>query len=200
MNKNILSATFILTIIMTITLIYQPQLAEVSAQEDKMLIFNRICPTGEVYKGDVVKFGGTIYNNLSFPQELIRLEVRFFNETDRTAPMKDYIYQYSYTDQQFRDILEPGETKTTYFERQIDLPLGDNYTVQLFVLHKDKDIPVGDQAPPETQIGKNATINVIIRRAEAPVYIYIVLILLLLAILAFIVAGVVSWAREKQGK
>ncbi|MBD3191740.1 MAG: hypothetical protein GF308_13920 [Candidatus Heimdallarchaeota archaeon] len=200
MNKKILSATFILAIIMTISFIYQPHLAKVSAQEDKLLIFDRISPTGEVYKGDVVKFGGTIYNNLSLTQELIRLEVRFFNETERTIALKDYIYQYSFSEQTFRNIIEPGEVKTTYFEREIDLPIGDNYTAQLFVLHKNKDESIGDQAPPETQIGKNVTLNVLIRRDEAPVYIYIVLILLLLAILAFVVAGVVSWAREKRGK
>ena len=85
--------------------------------------------------------------------------------------------------------------KETFDDR---VPKGNNYTLRIIFGYIELDA----SSPTENtlQVGEDAYINVLIRRPDAPNYVYIIFALLILGIIALIVASVVSWIREKRSK
>jgi hypothetical protein len=200
MKKRLLLNIFILANLLSVCLLFRPQIAS-NAANYALLCFDQINPEGDIYQGDTVRFGGTIFNNETEPHLLDRIEVLFYNETNRTIPHQVYQYQFQ-ENQPMRNLINPLESRTEYFEQEIgeEIPQADNYTLQMyFYYHEEGSAPPGDtETLPNTQIGNNATINVLFRREDAPSYVYAILVLLLLAIISFIVVGVVSKMREKK--
>ena len=198
MNKKILSTLLIISSILTVSLIFQPNY--VAGAEFRLLFSNKQCPSGDVYQGDPVIFGATIYNNASDTFRVLSFRIDVYNDSEekqgRNFKETDIVYEFPEDD--VRYILAPEVSQTLYFQTNMSLRLDTNYTLQMFVLYIDVESQV--ETPNQFQIGGNLTLNVLYRREGAPNYIWVVFALLIVGILAFVVAAVVSWARERRDK
>jgi hypothetical protein len=197
MNKKIFSTTFFITIVVSLMLVIQPNhMGEVTATT--ILAFDRICPTDKIYQGDTVGFGGTVFNNDSVAKELLKLEVEVF---DNDKNKSEAFYTYTFDDigyQGFRNVIEPDEAKTLYYEQEIEkeLPKKNGYVFRLFIYYQDEGLTQQESV----QIGNNATVNIDIRLIESPSYTYIIFVALLVIIIAIIVVAIVGWVRERRNR
>ncbi|MGC9777887.1 MAG: hypothetical protein HZR80_01430 [Candidatus Heimdallarchaeota archaeon] len=198
MNKKVIRLTIILTSLLVVMFIVQPKLAEVTADDRLLLAFDQLSPSGNVYQGDTVIFGGTVFNNQTRDLRLIELSADVYVPDNLSLPF--HYYTHSLREQITRNILEPNEARTLSFEVTIgdELPKAENYTVILSLQFMQADQSEDDITPYTYQIGTNATIHILIPRDDAPKYIYAVFVLLLLGIIAFIVLGIVGWVRERR--
>lgn len=185
-----------MTCILTVLTVVQPKQARDSYAVTKLMTYDAICPEGDIYRGDKVFFGGTIYNNHTEDQELLSLVTRVYGEENRSLLVTDYEYQLG--TEEYPIILEINEAKTVTFSVTIgdELEGADNYTFMMFFVHQDVDTTT--EVPDETQIGNNFTVNILLHPPEAPLYIWAVLAVLLGAIIALIVVAIVSRVREKR--
>jgi len=203
MNKKLLRLTFILACLLTVAYIIQPNLAKVSAGH--LVVFNRLGPSGDIHQGDIIIFGGTIYNNESIATYILtylEVEVLALNDSgvlENIRPFEDF----SFDSLPNRNTVAPYESRTFAFQHIIgdEWPVEDNYTVTLKLHYRDiKDVGDEQVVDYELQIGESKTVNVKVKRIDAPNYIYGVFVVLLLAILAFIIIGLVGWIRERRAK
>ncbi|NHJ49824.1 MAG: hypothetical protein FK733_18675 [Asgard group archaeon] len=207
MNKKILRATIILASLLVVLYVVQPQLAQVSADAGKLLIFDRIAPTEVIYRGDTVLFGGTMYNNDSlrtYILEYLTIDVLDLENTSQWINDPAPIQSFDFSSLPSRNTVEPFESRSFVFEQEIDerIPLGVNYTMRLRLSFRDIN-DVGDEQvfSFEKIIGDNITdLEITTRRVDAPTYIYVVFVVLSLGIIAFIVLGLVGWIRERRSK
>lgn len=195
MNKKILTTAFIITTILTVAFVVKPQISQAAVEE--LFVYDRICPSGEVYKDSIQQFGGTIYNNRTIDSyRLTSIRVDIYYAENKSNPQADYTKEFSETD--VRYLLEPGEAITVFFQHVIDLPLDVNYTFQIHILYINTASQT--EIPNDVQIGNNATVDVVYDRPDAPSYIWVVMGLLLAGIVAFIVLGIVGWVRDRRAK
>ncbi len=203
MNKKVLRLTFILTCILTVAFVIEPNLAKVSAGH--LVVFNRIGPSGDIHQGDVVIFGGTIYNNESLATYILtylKVEVLEVNKTGQFVDIRPF-EDFSFDSLPNRNTVAPHESRTFAFQHIIgdEWPVKDNYTVSLKLYYRDiKDVGDEQVVDYELQIGETKIVNVKVKREDAPKYIYGVFVILLLAILAFVIIGLVGWIRERRAK
>jgi hypothetical protein len=197
MKKKILIPIFTLAVILIGAFVVQPKIAQVSANLGDLLIYNRLCPEGDIYRYDTIIFGGTIHNNDSRNYLLTEMRANFYAEANRSEVV--HFYEYLFQHEITRDELSPGLTRTISFQAYIDVELDieDNYTVVLTVSYYEEGTEV---APFTRQIGSNATIDINLRRIDAPNYIWAVMVLLSIGILAFVVVGLVGWIRERRAR
>ncbi len=198
MNKKIIRLTIILTSLLVVMFVVQPKLAEVTADDRLLLAFDQLSPSGNVYQGDTVIFGGTVYNNQTRDLRLLELSADVYQQDNLSAPFHQY--PHSLREQITRNVLEPNKAKTLSFEVTIgdELPKAENYTVILRLYFIQADQSEDNIIPYAFQIGTNATIHILIPRDDAPKYIYAVFVLLILGIISFIVLGIVGWIRERR--
>ena len=197
MKKKLLLPILTLAVVLTASFVVQPRIAQVSAKLGDLLIYNRLCPEGDIYRYDTIIFGGTIYNNDSRTYHLTELRANFYGQTNRSLLL--YSYEYLFQHEITRYELPPGLTRTVSFQATIkeELKIQDNYTVTLMVSYYEE----GTEVEPFTrQIGNNATINIKLRRIDAPNYIWAVLVLLSIGILVFVIVGLVGWIRERRAR
>ena len=200
MNKKLLPLS-IISIILLFSIFYiQPRIASSFTSSKRMVAYNRICPTGEIYQGDTVLFGGSLFNNESIKMLLVDFAVEFYNEIlfgNLTKPY--YSYSYTFNGEDPRNTLMTYDTRTFAFEQTVgkELPVEVNYTIILKISFEGES---DQQIPDIKQIGENASLDILIKRPTAPNYIYIVFVLLLIGILAFVVVGLVGWIRERRKK
>jgi len=182
---------------LTTAIVIQPEIAQVSANLGDILIYNRLCPVGDVYRYDTIIFGGTLHNNSTTNYYLSEIRANFYEADNRgnITHFYEYLFQHDVT----RDELPPQQARTVSFQATIEeeLRVQDNYTVMLMVSYYEEG---HEEGPFTRQIGSNATINIKIRRLDAPNYIWVVLVLLSLGILAFVVVGFVGWIRERRSR
>lgn len=195
MNKKILTTAFILATILSVAFVVKPQISKAAAGE--LFLYDRICPSGEVYQNSIQQFGGTIYNNRTIEAyRLTSIRVDIYYADNKSLPQADYTKEFSETD--VRYVLEPGEAITVFFQHEIDLPLDVNYTFQIHILYINTESQT--EIPYDKQLGENATVDVIYDRPDAPSYIWVVMALLIAGIIAFIVLGIVGWVRDRKAK
>ena len=203
MNKKVLRLTFILTCLLTVAFVIEPKLAKVSAGH--LVVFNKIGPGGDIHQGDIVIFGGTIYNNESLATYILtylKVEVFEVNETGDLVDIRPF-EDFSFDSLPNRNTVAPHESRTFAFQHVIgnEWPIKDNYTVTMKIFYRDiKDVGDEQVTDYELQIGKTTKVNVKVKREDAPNYIYGVFVVLLLAILAFVIIGLVGWIRERRAK
>ena len=161
-------------------------------------------PSGDVYQGDTVIFGGTILNNQTRDLRLLQLDVLIYNKVSVTnsTEILYHTYEHNMRTQITRNVLEPQEARTLSFEAMLgeELPKAENYTAMLMLTFIQADTSEDDIVPYVFQIGNNATFHILIPREDAPRYIYAVFVLLLIGIIAFIILGIVGWVRERRSK
>ncbi|MHA1220559.1 MAG: hypothetical protein ACTSQB_02385 [Candidatus Heimdallarchaeota archaeon] len=202
MNRKLLRFTIILTSLLALTFIVQPNVARTSAEAGRLLVFDRLGPSETIFHNDIVFFGGTVFNNdTSYTYLLIDLEVEIYHEFNATKNLRLYPLYY-FSSLVSRNTIEPMESRTFAFEQEIstEWPVAENYTVVLSLHFKNVD-DMGDETiqPYERWLG-NTSVNVDIHRVDAPNYIYAVFVLLLVGILSFIIIGLVGWIRERRAK
>ncbi|MBK5113417.1 MAG: hypothetical protein KGD59_05700 [Candidatus Heimdallarchaeota archaeon] len=197
MKRKILIPILTLAVILTAAFVVQPEIAKVSANLGDLLIYNRLCPVGDVYRYDTIIFGGTIHNNDTRNFLLTEMRANFYAEGNRSEII--HFYEYLFQHEVTRDELPPGLSRTISFQATIEeeLDIENNYTVMLIVSYYEEGTEV---APWTRQIGSNATINILLRRIDAPNYIWAVMVLLSIGILAFVVVGLVGWIRERRAR
>ncbi|NHJ03208.1 MAG: hypothetical protein EAX90_00120 [Candidatus Heimdallarchaeota archaeon] len=196
MNKKIFTTAFIIATILTVAFVVKPQMSHAAVEE--LLVYDRICPSGEVFQGSIQSFGGTIYNNRTIDTyRLNAIRVDIYNDTKK-GPLPEFNYVTEFDETDVRYILEPGEAITVFFQHEIDLRLERNFTFQIHLLYFNFESQV--ETPNDIQIGENATVHVIYDRPDAPNYIWVVMALLIAGIIAFIVLGIVGWVRDRRAK
>ncbi|NHK32157.1 MAG: hypothetical protein FK730_12440 [Asgard group archaeon] len=206
MTKKLIKFTIIFTSILTALLVVQPKIAQVSADTGDLLMFDQIAPNEEIFRGDVILFGGTIYNNDS-----LRTFVLLFLYIDLLDPNNESAWldpapfgPFSFEGLAFRNTLEPYDSRAFLFEDTIDkeVPIGENFTMRMQIeFIRDENLGDDQVRPYLKTFGDNVTdLNISVRRVDAPNYIYIVFVLLLLGITAFIIIGLVGWIRERRNK
>lgn len=197
MNKKIFTTVFIITTILAVAFVVKPQISHAAVEE--LLVYDRICPSGEVYQGSIQSFGGTIYNNRSIDTyRLNAIRVDIYNDSENGHSQAEFNYITEFDEADVRYILEPGEAITVFFQHEIDLRLERNFTFQIHILYFNSETQV--EFPNDFQIGENATVHVIYDRPDAPNYIWVVMALLIAGIIAFIVLGIVGWVRDRRAK
>lgn len=197
MKRKILLPITILAVMLTTAFVIQPEIAKVSANLGDILIYNRLLPEGDVYRDDTIIFGVTLHNNSTTNYYLSEIRANFYapDSKSNVTHFYEYLFQHDVT----RDELPPQLSRTVSFQATIkeELRVQDNYTVMLMVSYYEEG---HEEGPFTRQVGENATINIKIRRLDAPDYIWVVLVLLSLGILAFVVVGFVGWIRERRSK
>lgn len=197
MNKKFLYATLILTCVLSVAFIYQPYVGKVTAAEQPIFIYDQIAPEEQVYQDDIALFGATFYNNWSDTFRIYQLVTDIYNDsTKNMLPQESWIFENT-NEEDIRYQLEPGQSRTLYFEHELDLELA-SYNLTLRVLYID--VTSETENFNDVQIGNNVSIEVIYRRPQTPQYIWAVLVILTVGILAIIVAGLVSWIRERRSR
>lgn len=197
MKRKILLPIAMLAVILTTAFVIQPENAKVSANLGDILIYDRLLPVGDVYRGDTVIFGVTLHNNSTTNYYLSELRANFYasDSRDNVTHFYEYLFQHDVT----RDELPPQLARTVSFQATImeELRVQDNYTVMLMVSFYEEG---HEEGPFTRQVGENATINIKVHRLDAPNYIWAVLVLLSLGILSFVVVGLVGWIKERRAK
>jgi len=174
------------------------KVAEVSAVQG-FFLSNIICPTEEIYHGDTILFGGTIFNNQTFTYKLDELVVEFFHPDNQSVAKKTFIHSYANLD--LRNVIEPDEAMTLSFEGTIkedELPNSVNYTLRIRLTYNYENNPI--EIPFVQQFGDNVTIDILPNRIDAPPYIWGVFTVLLGGIITFVILAVVSWVRDKRSR
>lgn len=206
MTKKSIKFTIIFTCILTVLFVIQPKLAQVSAATGDLLMFDQIAPNEEIFRNDVILFGGTIYNNDSLRAfVLLFLNIQLLNPDNKSDWLNPSPFgPYSFQALTFRNTIEPFESRTFLFEDTIDneVPIGENFTMRMQIEFISEEHLGDDQIRPYLKtVGDNVTdLNISVHRIDAPSYIYIVFVLLLLGITAFIIIGLVGWIRDRRSK
>lgn len=200
MNKKTAYVIFIITCLLSLSLVNQPTyINKVSAADGDLVFYNRISPVGDVYQEDDYLFGGTVFNNRSddtFRVTQLRVDFEYTNDTGMIETTRVSSEQFAENDPRY--LVVPYEAKTVYFQTMINLTIGHSYNFTVKILYID--IESSSETPFVRQIGENATISVQYKRPPSPVYIWAVLALLTIGILAFVVLGIVGWVRDRRAK
>jgi len=202
MNKKILQFTIVLTSLLAVSFVIQPQIARTSAEVGKLLIFDPKIPSQTIYQGDTVIYGGTIFNNdTSTTYLLTELDLRVYHPDNTSRNIQPYA-PFSFYSLATRNTINPMEARSFAFEQELgkEWPVDENYTVSLYVYFRDVD-DAGDETvfDFEKLLG-NATVNIDIRRIDSPDYVYVVFVILLVCIVALVIVGIVGWVRERRSK
>ncbi|MBN1328718.1 MAG: hypothetical protein JXA54_04515 [Candidatus Heimdallarchaeota archaeon] len=202
MNKKILQFTIILTSLLAVSFIIQPQIARTSAETGRLLIFDPKFPSQTIYRGDTIIYGGTIFNNdTSRTYLLTEFDIRVYHPDNLTKNLQPYS-PFSFYSLATRNIIAPMESRTFAFEKALgeELKIHDNYTFSMYLYFRD-EADAGDETVFDFEkfLG-NATVNVDLRRIDSPDYVYVVFIVLLVSILAILIIGIVGWVRERRSK
>jgi len=202
MNKKILQFTIILTSLLAVSFVIQPQIARTSAEAGWLLIFDPKIPSQIIYQGDTIIYGGTIFNNdTSTTYLLTELDLRVYHPDNTSKNIQPYA-PFTFYSLATRNTIAPMESRSFAFEQKLgkEWPVHENYTVSLYVYFRDVE-DAGDETVFDFEkLLANATVNVDLRRIDSPDYIYAVFVLLLVSILALLIVAIVGWVRERRSK
>lgn len=198
MNKKLISTTLMIACVLAVAMVYEPQMGQ--AAYVKLLMYDQIAPHGVIYQDSTIILGGTIFNNSTDTFRIVQLAADFYyyvtNETGKFEFKESWDTPTS-NEGDPRYLLEPNTARTVYFEHVVDLEL-NNYTLIIRILYID--VTSTSETPNDFQLGNNVSIDVKYARPQTPGYIWAVLVILSLAIVAFIVAGVAGWIRDRKAK
>ncbi len=200
MNKKTAYVIFIITCLLSLSMVFQPQhLNIVSGANGDLVFYDLISPNGDVYQKDDYLFGGTIFNNHSedifrITQLRVDFEYTYDNGTIETTLVSSE--QFAEDDPRYR--VTPFEAKTIYFQTMMNLTIGRSYNLSVNILFINIESVV--ETPFVRPFSENATITVQYKRPPSPVYIWAVLVLLSIGILSFIVLGIVGWVKDRRAK
>ena len=198
-KKKIAYVTVIITCLLSVSLIFQPQVKRVSAANGDLVFYNRIAPNGDVYQDDDYLYGGTIYNNRSDDTyRITQIRVDFYTKLDNGTIEHTDIAADNFPDNDPRYEIAPYESRTFTFQNTMNLTIGSSYNVTITLFFIDVTSTV--ETPFSRLMEDNATINVLYKRPPSPTYIWAVLVLLSAGILAMVIVGIVGWVKERREK
>jgi hypothetical protein len=206
MTKKLLKFTIIFATMLAVLFVVQPKIAKISADTGDLLMFDQIAPNEEIFRGDVILFGGTIYNNDSIRTfVLLFLHIDLLNPDNKSDWLNPAPFgPFSFEGLTFRNTLEPYESRAFLFEDTIDneVPIGENFTMRMQIeFIRDEHLGDDQISPYLKTFGDNVTdLDISVRRVDAPSYIYVVFVLLLIGIIVFVIIGLVGWIRERRNK
>ncbi len=200
MNKKTTYVIFIITCLLSLSMVFQPQhLNQVSGANGDLVFYDLISPDGDVYQYDDYLFGGTIFNNRSddtYRVSQLRVDFEYTHENGTIETTRVSSEQFAENDPRYW--IAPFEAKTIYFQTAMNLTIGRSYNLSVKILFIDVESVV--ETPFVRPISENATITVQYKRPPSPGYIWIVLVLLSVGILSFIVLGIVGWVKDRRAK